>query len=101
MIENLTISRQAPALRSMDFNFLKEEGIRRIQELSGKIWTDYNVHDPGVMLLEVLCYALTDLGYRTSFDIKDLLASNPCCRYTTLAITIIDKQMSFFTMHNL
>ncbi|MDW3191830.1 MAG: hypothetical protein R8G66_05685 [Cytophagales bacterium] len=77
MIETIAISRQTPAIRSMDFQYLKAEGIRRIQELSGKIWTDYNVHDPGVMLLEVLCYALTDLGYRTSFDMKDLLASNP------------------------
>lgn len=77
MIDTLSISRQTPVIRSMDFNYLKEEGIRRIQELSGKIWTDYNVHDPGVMMLEVLCYALTDLGYRTSFDMKDLLASNP------------------------
>lgn len=77
MTENLSISRQSPVIRSMDFNYLREEGIRRIQELSGKIWTDYNVHDPGVMMLEVLCYAITDLGYRTSFDMKDLLASNP------------------------
>lgn len=77
MIQSLSISRQKPTIRSMDFEYLKAEGIRRIQELSGKIWTDYNVHDPGVMLLEVLCYALTDLGYRTSFDMKDLLASNP------------------------
>lgn len=77
MIDLLSISRETPSIRSMDFNLLREEGIRRIQELSGKIWTDYNVHDPGVMLLEVLCYALTDLGYRTSFDMKDLLASNP------------------------
>lgn len=77
MTEPLSISPGTPVIRSMDFNYLREEGIRRIQELSGKIWTDYNAHDPGVMMLEVLCYALTDLGYRTSFDMKDLLASNP------------------------
>jgi len=27
-------------------------------------WTDANVHDPGVTVLEVLCYALTDLPHR-------------------------------------
>ena len=27
-------------------------------------WTDVNVHDPGVTVLEVLCYAITDLQYR-------------------------------------
>ncbi|MGB3466038.1 MAG: hypothetical protein WBA74_12240, partial [Cyclobacteriaceae bacterium] len=77
MQENITISRTKPELRSMDYNFLKEEGIRRIQELAGNIWTDYNEHDPGVTLLEAMCYAITDLGYRTSFDMKDLLAPNP------------------------
>lgn len=77
MQETITISRNKPALKSMDFKFLKAEGVRRIQELAGNIWTDYNEHDPGVTLLEALCYALTDLGYRTSFDMKDLLASNP------------------------
>lgn len=59
---------------SEDYNFLRREGIRLIQLLSGNVWTDYNAHDPGVTLLEALCYTLTDLGYRTSFDIKDLIA---------------------------
>ena len=41
---------------------LREMGIEEIQKLSGKIWTDFNLHDPGVTILEQLCYALTDLG---------------------------------------
>ena len=77
MPETITISKEKPAVKSMDFDFLKAEGIRRIQEMAGNIWTDYNEHDPGVTILEALCYALTDLGYRTSFDMKDLLAPNP------------------------
>lgn len=44
-----------------------------IQQLASELWTDYNTHDPGITLLEVLCYGLTDLGYRTNFDMKDLL----------------------------
>jgi hypothetical protein len=60
---------------SEDYNFLRSEGIRLIEKLAGKVWTDYNAHDPGITLLEALCYTLTDLGYRTSFDIKDILAS--------------------------
>lgn len=77
MAETITISRKAPPIKSMDYKFLKKEGIRRIQELAGEIWTDYNEHDPGVTILEILCYAITDLGYRTTFDMKDLLASDP------------------------
>lgn len=45
--------------------------------MSSQIWTDFNLHDPGVTVLEVLCYAVTDLGYRNNFDIKDLLTLNP------------------------
>ena len=33
-----------------------------LQELCGETWTDYNLHDPGVSILEQLCYGLTDLG---------------------------------------
>ena len=40
MQENITISRNRPELRSMDFNYLKEEGIRRIQELAGDLGED-------------------------------------------------------------
>ena len=50
-------------------------GLEHIQRLSSQIWTDYNLHDPGITTLELLCYALTDLSYRASFPIVDLLAS--------------------------
>ena len=32
---------------------------------------------PGITLLEVLCYAITDLGYRSNLPIADLLAGGP------------------------
>ena len=71
---SLTISKKPPELKSMQYDELRELAIRHIQEMAGQLWTDYNVHDPGITILEVLCYALTDLGYRSGFDIKDLLA---------------------------
>ena len=37
-------------------------------------WTDFNDHDPGVMILEQLVYALTSLGYRARFSVPELLA---------------------------
>lgn len=61
---------------AMDFKFLRTEGIRKIQELTGAFWTDYNLHDPGVTILEQLCYAITDLAYRTGSDIEEHLFSN-------------------------
>ncbi len=59
----------------MDFAKLREEGIGHIERMAGDGWTDYNTHDPGITLLEVLCYALTDLGYRMALPIEDLLAT--------------------------
>lgn len=65
MVSPKGISKKKPDNRSLDFKQLREEGLKLIQTLSGGIWTDYNLHDPGVTTLEILCYALTDLGYRT------------------------------------
>ncbi len=64
-----------------DFRKLRELGIAHIAALSGNLWTDHNLHDPGITLLELLCYALTDLGYRTSLDEADLFA--PATRDTS------------------
>jgi hypothetical protein len=58
-----------------DFDFLKENGIEFIQSLSGNIWTDYNIHDPGITILEYLCFALTELGYRSRYSVKDILST--------------------------
>ncbi len=59
-----------------DYKKLRREGILNIEKLAGNVWTDYNTHDPGITMLEALCYAITDLAYRTGFDMKDLLAQN-------------------------
>ncbi len=58
----------------MDYQFLKNIGIEQIQKLSGKVWTDYNIHDPGITILENLCYVMTELGYRARHSVKDILA---------------------------
>lgn len=58
---------------TIDFNFLKSEAIKIIQKYAGAFWTDFNDHDPGVTILDQLCYAILDLAYRTDFSIPDLL----------------------------
>ncbi|MDI3464963.1 MAG: T6SS baseplate protein J-like component [Nitrospira sp.] len=55
------------------FDALRREGLGFVQDLSGASWTDYNLHDPGVTILEQVCYALTDLIYRTGFHVEDYL----------------------------
>lgn len=59
----------------LDFATLRKLGIQHVAELSGKIWTDHNLHDPGITMLEALCYVLTDLDYRTKLSFKDLVAA--------------------------
>jgi len=70
-----TISNAPPAEIAMDYARLREEGLRYIEQFGSAFWTDFNIHDPGITLLELLCYAITDLGYRTSMPMEDLLSS--------------------------
>ncbi len=75
MISQLTIPKQKEQPLAINRQQLFEIGLKYVQQLSSRIWTDYNVHDPGITTLELLCYALTDLSYRASLPIEDLLAS--------------------------
>ena len=68
----------------LDYASLREQGIRHLEQMAGGLWTDFNAHDPGITILELLCYALTDLGYRSSFDVPDLLASGGGDPYESL-----------------
>ncbi len=52
---------------SLDFKKLLDDGIADVQHMAGENWTDYNVHDPGVTILEQLCYALTESGLPRQF----------------------------------
>jgi hypothetical protein len=80
---------QNPDLKpAEDFFELRRRGIGFIEDMGSQWWTDYNLHDPGITILEALCYAITDLAYRTSWDIKDLL---------TQQNGQIDSDQSFFT----
>lgn len=75
MPEVLTISTQKPASPALDYQELRKLGIEHIEKNASAIWTDYNIHDPGITTLEFLCYAITELSYRTGFSIPDLLAT--------------------------
>ncbi|MDJ0839636.1 MAG: hypothetical protein QNK37_24170 [Acidobacteriota bacterium] len=69
------MSQKQPLPDITDFHRLRTHGLKLIEQYSSDVWTDYNKHDPGITILEHLCYGLTDLGYRTSHDIADLLSS--------------------------
>jgi hypothetical protein len=69
------IRRRDPADSPTSFAALRAEGLRWTQALSGRTWTDYNLHDPGVTILEQLCFALSELAYRVDFPVADHLAA--------------------------
>ena len=73
MIEPKFISDEENPNESLNLDYLIEKGIKLISQYSGKEWSDYNYHDPGITLLEQICYAITDLAYRTNLPLENLL----------------------------
>lgn len=70
----LSIKRKKGGADELGFEQLRRDGIGHAQQFSGKLWSDYNLHDPGVTILEQLCYGLTDLIHRAGLDVADYLA---------------------------
>ncbi|HEX9108034.1 MAG TPA: hypothetical protein VF832_12415, partial [Longimicrobiales bacterium] len=70
----LAIPRRSVRPEALDQERLFEAGLESLRRLAGDLWTDHNLHDPGVTTLELLAYALTELAYRASYSIPDLLA---------------------------
>ena len=86
MRESIVISKTKPDAKSQDYAGLVAEGLGYIQQWASETWTDHNVHDPGITLLEALCYAITDLGYRGQLPISQLLGRH-----------VPPEKMGFFT----
>lgn len=76
MSEAISIKRHKSANNDTSFESLRSEAIKLVQQVSGKVWTDYNLHDPGITILEQLIYAITDIIYRTDFPVEDYLTGN-------------------------
>lgn len=72
--EHITISKNISTQDDLDYEFLRQKGQEYIERLSGNIWTDYNSHDPGITVLEMLSYAITDLGARIALPLEDILS---------------------------
>ncbi|GJM34477.1 MAG: hypothetical protein DHS20C18_34780 [Saprospiraceae bacterium] len=75
MPKALTILQDDPAFPDyLDFDTLRIKGREHIAKLSGEIWSDHNVHDPGITIMEVLSYAILDIGYRNQLPEKELFS---------------------------
>src|ERR1700712_1845251 len=73
---DLPILKTPVLTHDQDYAFLREAGLKYIEKLSSTQWTDYNEHDPGITIMEALCYAITELGYRTDLPMQDLLTQS-------------------------
>jgi hypothetical protein len=71
-----TIPKAPSADPGLDQQRLFAQGLEHVRTLTWRRWTDHNVHDPGITILELLSYALTDVAYRASFPVEDLLATS-------------------------
>ncbi|WP_421872486.1 hypothetical protein [Marinoscillum sp.] len=70
-----TIPKETVKNTALSYDAMVKEGIQLIGDLAGKNWSNYNPSDPGITILEMLCYALLDLGYKSHFPIEDLLTN--------------------------
>ena len=75
MDEQSGIKLQDDVKNIQSIDALKRIGIDMLQNLSGELWSDYNIHDPGITTLEILCYVITELGYRADTAIEDIFAN--------------------------
>lgn len=90
---------------------LQRETLEELQRLSGKVWTDFNVHDPGVTLADIANYVLGETAYKFSFpNLADYLVQDtgklepetfglfmPDKVYTTAPVTAEDYRKVFFS----
>lgn len=68
-----------PAAVALNYERLRMEGLAHLQKSASEVWTDHNYHDPGITILEYLCYAITEVSLRAQTSIQDLLASDEEC----------------------
>ncbi|HEY9046758.1 MAG TPA: hypothetical protein VIN08_12725 [Ohtaekwangia sp.] len=95
--EHITITKSNELPQAQDYYVLRNAGIQLIQQLGSKLWTDFNLHDPGITILETFCYALTDLSYRASFPVKDLIAEEKSELFNGDAQTLYTAREIFTT----
>lgn len=87
---------------------LQAQTLDEVQRLAGKVWTDYNVHDPGITVGDVTNHALTELDYKLGFPLADYCVEEdgtfspgrfglfpPEDAYTTQPVTVEDYRRLF------
>ncbi|MFN7899693.1 MAG: hypothetical protein ACK5N0_08530, partial [Synechococcaceae cyanobacterium] len=75
MVQSPSITPDPSPHPALSYSGLWAEALELLGRLCGDQWSDFNSHDPGITILEQLCFALTELAYRSQWPIADLIAS--------------------------
>ncbi|MCC8465894.1 hypothetical protein [Photorhabdus bodei] len=59
------------------FDALLAQAKTVIEQQSGQCWSNTSENDPGITLLEACCYGASDLAYRHTLPLRDLLTPRP------------------------
>lgn len=89
---------------------LQAQTLEEVQRLAGRVWTDYNVHDPGITVGDIANYALAELDYKLGFPLADYCVEKggpfspgrfglfpPEEAYTTQPVTVEDYRRLFLS----
>lgn len=96
------------AIDSSLYSTIQGKTLDELQRLSGKKWTNFNAHDPGVTTVDIANYALSELDYKLGFDLIDYLTLEfkgfeperfglflPEKVYSTMPVTVEDYRRLF------
>lgn len=61
----------------IEFETLLRQAMQAIDRYANQSWSNTDEHDPGITLLQALCYNASDVAYRTSLPLTDLLTPAP------------------------
>ena len=63
-LEKYSLDNEEVLDSSLDLQELRQDALSRSQKYSGQVWTDHNVHDTGIAIIEQLCFAIADVSYQ-------------------------------------
>ena len=61
----------------IEFEALLLQARKALDDYANQSWSNTDEHDPGITLLEAMCYNTSDLAYRSSLPLTDLLTPAP------------------------
>ena len=58
----------------VDWQLLRDQGVDYLTSIDNALWNYFDIKDPGVTILEAVCYGIQELMQRLDIDIEHLVA---------------------------